>query len=161
MDAPDSPSAELRISAFSKEPSVLSAGVLVNLLGQFLATALFGLEYQRGALLRPSLAVLIGFELSVCFNYMANNSWTFKDRKRRGFTSNLAGFGKFHVVALYGFLIQVSVWNLLLAVIPDQIPAQAASYAANLIGILFATVNNYYLNSNFTWERGLERGLTH
>lgn len=142
-------------TTFFRYALIGSAGVLVNLLGQFLATALFGLEYQRGTLLRPSLAVLIGFELSVYFNYMANNSWTFKDRKRTGFTSNLAGFGKFHVVALYGFLIQVSVWNLLLAVTPDQIPAQAASYGANLIGILFATVNNYYLNKNFTWERGL------
>lgn len=133
-----------------------SAGVFVNLAGQFLATAWLGLEYQRGTFFRPSLAVLSGFELSVTFNYTASNFWTFKDRKRTGFTSNLTGFVKFHLVALYGFLIQISVWNMILSATPEQFPAQEASYAANLVGILFATVNNYYLNKNFTWGRNVD-----
>ncbi len=142
-------------TTFVRYALIGSAGVFVNLFGQFLATVLFGLEYQRGTLLKPSLAVLVGFELSVLFNYMANNAWTFKDRKRMGFLPNVTGFAKFHLVALYGFLIQVSVWHLLLTLMPEQIPAQPASYAANLMGILFATVNNYYLNKNFTWERSV------
>jgi putative flippase GtrA len=63
---------------------------------------------------------------------------------------------KFHLVALYGFLIQISVWNMILSATPEQFPAQEASYAANLVGILFATVNNYYLNKKFTWERNVD-----
>lgn len=144
-------------SLFLKYAMIGSVGVLVNLLGQFIATGLLGLEYAKGVFLKPSLAVLIGFEASVLFNYLANNAFTFRDSRKQGLLPNVIGLGQFHAVAIYGFVIQLAVWNLLLGFFdrlwePQWIgPVQRASYAANLVGILFATVNNFYLNKNFTW----------
>lgn len=142
---------------FFKYAIVGSLGVVVNLFGQFLSTFLFGLEYKRDTLLRPSFAVAIGFELSVLFNYFANNFWTFKEVSRSGFVSHFIGGFKFQIVSIYGFVIQIAVWHLLLQLMPETFLVEAQSYIANLGGILFATVNNYYLNKNFTWvtARGL------
>lgn len=136
---------------FLKYAIVGSLGVVVNLFGQFMATFLFGLQYERDTLLRPSFAVAIGFELSVLFNYFVNNFWTFKEVSQSGFMSHFIGVFKFQIVSVYGFVIQIAVWNLLLQLMPDTFFIEAQSYVANLGGILFATVNNYYLNKNFTW----------
>ena len=130
-----------------------SLGVVVNLLGQFIAASVLGFNFDQGGYFLPSMAVVFGFELSVVFNYIANNAWTFKQRRRYGLTSNLIGFLKFHGVALYGFLIQLSIWHLIITQNQPIVSDQLMSYVANLAGILFATVNNYYLNKNFTWSR--------
>ena len=132
-------------------------GVFINLLGQFIASNFFGWKLEKEATditLKLSMSVFFGFELSVLFNYILNNYWTFSDFKNTKFMANVFGFIKFNTVSIIGFFIQISIWSFSLLLWFDLNPDFLSSYKTyicNFFGILFATIGNYYLNKNFTW----------
>ena len=134
-------------------------GVFINLLGQYFSSEVFGWKLEKTnpeITLKPSLSIFFGFELSVLFNYILNNYWTFGDLKNQGFISNLFGFLKFNTISIIGFIIQISIWSFSLSLWLDynsNFLFEYRTYICNLLGIIFATIGNYYLNKNFTWSK--------
>jgi dolichol-phosphate mannosyltransferase len=78
-------------------------------------------------------------------NYLANNSWTFSERRHSSTADVLRGFGLFVVISACGAFINQSVtWYLqhLGALLPLAMAA----------GIAVSTVWNYFLNLDLTWK---------
>lgn len=134
-------------------------GIFINLLGQYTFNEIsifLKIENNNDNLLFPSTAVAFGFELSVFFNFLLNNYWTFQDRSRIGIKNQISAFIKFNSVSLIGFTIQYSCWIFILQIFNNFEPSiftGYTTYISNLIGILIATSTNYKLNSSFTWSK--------
>ncbi|MBP7148127.1 MAG: glycosyltransferase family 2 protein [Acidobacteria bacterium] len=127
-----------RSTEFVKFCVVGGSGVLVNMGAYVALTRKAGLPLEG--------ASPLAIELSILWNFLCNNSWTFRGRAARsGFLGKLA---RFHVVsaaaALANYLLLLAlvhlfgVWDVL----------------ANLVGIAVGTVFNFSMNSLWTW-RGL------
>ena len=142
---------------FIKHGLVGVVGVFVNLIGQWIGQEAFGWKgtgpvYESYFL--PSLAVALGYGLSVINNYVLNNIWTFREKKIRGM-GHIPGFLKYNLVTLGGFIIQISVWRFFLGFFQANFPfflPELMTYFCNLIGIAAATTWNYFLNKSFTWS---------
>jgi dolichol-phosphate mannosyltransferase len=123
---------------FIKFILVGGSGVFVNLGAYWLLT--------RMADLNNYLAVAFSFEASVISNFLLNHFFTFSDRRARGAFPFLLQFVKFNIISLGGFGIQEgSLWlfNSVLGV---------HDVVAVAIGIVIATLWNFFLNSWFTWK---------
>ncbi len=144
---------------FIKYCVIGTSGVLVNLIGQKIGIEFLNLshhDYKNLGYELPSLAVIFGFFLSLINNYFLNNLWTFKETQKKGFKQNLIGFFIFVFVSLLGLFVQLSVWRYSMSVILALFPSLEISYltyVCNFLGIVVATVGNYYLNKNFTWRK--------
>ena len=113
-----------------------SSGVIVNL-------ALFSIFLSLG--MNKFLASPLAIELSIIWNFLLNNGWTFKARKT-GASLKTRGL-KFNIVALGSLSISYSTFLALSYFFPSQDPRlfQAASIAP-------ATVVNYFFNSYWTFK---------
>lgn len=117
--------------------SVGATGVVVNEGLLFLLTEFAGLFYL--------VSSVMAIEMSILSNFLLNNTWTFRDRKRGSFLGRL---GKFNLVAFGGLLINV-------AILFDVSVAFGVHYlAANFIGIGCAVAWNYLMNLHWTWSQG-------
>lgn len=124
------------IKTFIKFAIVGTSGVLVNL-GIFTLLLLAGMNKY--------IASPIAIELSIIWNFLLNNYWTFRWRKTstrtriRGLKFNLVSFISLGVS--YGTFVALS---LALPSLPPQV--------SQLIGIVPATLVNYSLNSYWTFK---------
>ena len=126
------------LARFIKFAIVGGSGVLVNLGIYVLLTRLLSLnEY---------VANVLSFEASVISNFVLNNYFTFSDRRGRGGFPFLLQFVKFNVVSLGGLLIQAGSIRLFYEIMG------ISDVVALAIGIVIATLWNYFLNSWFTWK---------
>lgn len=135
------------------------AGVLVNLLGQWI-----GMEIIEKYFLHTmndniytvsSFSVGFGFVLSVIFNFVLNNSWTFREKRLDVRDAILVSFPRFTAVTVLGFLVQISVWRSFAGICTaNQIFGfYGCSFSGNLAGILSAAFGNYYLSDRFAWSK--------
>jgi len=144
---------------FIKYCIIGTTGVVVNLIGQKIGIEFLNLsqhDYRNLGYELPSLAVGFGFFLSIINNYFLNNLWTFKETQKKGLKENLFGFLIFTLVALVGFLVQISVWRYSMVIILYIFPnleSTYLTYICNFFGIVVATIGNYYLNKNITWQK--------
>jgi dolichol-phosphate mannosyltransferase len=144
---------------FIKYCIIGTTGVVVNLIGQKIGIEFLNLSQHDYRNLRyelPSLAVGFGFFLSIINNYFLNNLWTFKEIQKKGLKENLFGFLIFTLIALVGFLVQISVWRYSMGIILYIFPnleSTYLTYICNFFGIVVATIGNYYLNKNITWQK--------
>ena len=100
-------------------------------------------------------AVPFGYQMAIFTNYYLNNTFTFYEKRKKGFRAFLAGFLMFQLVSLFGLFIQTGVFQLL-HINGFLYGAFAEEWRAlfnNACGIVVALVSNYYLNMNFTWGR--------
>ncbi len=100
------------------------------------------------------LSALLGIQASIITNFLANNYFTFYDRRYRGW-SLLGGFSLFQLVSVVGVFVQLSVFQLLHR---NGFPTSSASpdIAAainNGVGLALASVTNFFLNVSITWNR--------
>jgi len=121
---------------------------------KFIGVGLSGVGVNEGVywlLTRPvSLydvaAQAISFEVSVISNFTLNDFFTFPDRRAPG----AARFGrrlfKFNLVSLVGLGFQTGALLLFTRVI------HLHDMVALLIGIILATIWNYFVNSIWTWK---------
>ena len=121
---------------FIKFCVVGGSGVFVNMGLYVLITRLMGIPYY--------IASPIAIELSILSNFTWNNLWTFK---KRDANATLAGkLIRFHVVssvaALGNYLILLGLVNVF----------GFWDVLANLVGIAFGTLVNYFMNSLWTWK---------
>lgn len=143
-------------STFMMYAFVGCTGVVVNLggfaLGEFLQLPRFNTGIFP--MLDPMfLSVPFGIQLSIITNYVLNNYITFYEQRHRGALKLLRGLLLFQLISMLGLIIQWSVFQLLHTngFLSSLVYEGLRSYLNNAIGIVVATVSNYYLNVNVTW----------
>ncbi len=102
------------------------------------------------------LSVPFGIQLSIMSNYILNNYVTFYETRHQGW-AHLRGAFTFQAISLFGLFIQFAVFQLLYVngFLNDSLPEGARKLASNGLGIVAATVSNYYLNLNITWKKSV------
>ena len=121
---------------FLKFAVVGASGVLVNL-------GLFTLLLAAG--MNKFIASPIAIEISIITNFLLNNYWTFRDRKTRD-RVRIKGL-KFNAVSLVSLGVSYATFIALSFVAPDVAPQ-----IHQLVGIVPATLVNYFLNSYWTFK---------
>ena len=121
---------------FIKFCVVGGSGVFVNMGIYVLITRLLGVPYY--------IASPIAIELSILWNFTWNNFWTFK--KRDASATWIGRLIRFHVVAGVAGLANYAALLVLVSVLGVW------DVLANLIGIAFGTLINYFMNSLWTWK---------
>ena len=112
------------------------SGVLVNL-GFF--TLFLMLEINK------YIASPIAIELSIIWNFLLNNYWTFRWRKT-GSRTRIRGL-KFNLVSIVALGVSYGTFVILSLAFPDTMPQ-----VHQLVGIVPATLVNYFLNSYWTFR---------
>jgi dolichol-phosphate mannosyltransferase len=125
-----------RSKTFLKFAAVGTAGVAVNL-GSF--TALMNLGMNK------YLASPLAIEVSIITNFLFNNFWTFSKRDMND-KVHIRGL-KFNMVSFVSLGVSYSTFLLLSAFDPTGIPQ-----VHQAIGIVPATLINYFLNSYWTFK---------
>jgi dolichol-phosphate mannosyltransferase len=113
-----------------------ASGVLVNL-GIF--TALLSVGVNK------FVASPIAIQASIMTNFLANNYWTFRSRNLAG-TVHARGL-RFNVVSVFSLAISYVTFIVLSRAFPRLAPQ-----IAQLVGIVPATLVNYFLNSYWTFR---------
>ncbi|MCC5815080.1 MAG: glycosyltransferase family 2 protein [Leptospira sp.] len=139
---------------FIKYSIVGIMGIFVNLLFQIIFDSILPnkeLDFPGNPFLKPSLSVILGFEISLIHNFLWNHHWTFMGREEKLWKALI----KFHLVSVFSFIIQISTWYYIYSIWIASVEehSQYATNIANLAGILFAFISNYILNKNITWKK--------
>ena len=121
---------------FIKFAIVGASGVLVNL-GFF--TLFLMMEINK------YIASPVAIELSIIWNFLLNNYWTFRWRKT-GSRTRIRGL-KFNLVSVISLGVSYGTFVALSVAFPDTKPQ-----FHQLIGIVPATLVNYFLNSYWTFR---------
>ena len=100
------------------------------------------------------VSALLGIQASIITNFLANNFFTFYDRRYRGW-GILGGLLLFQAVSVVGVFVQLAVFQLLHR---NGFPtastnADVAAAINNGIGLAVATLTNFFLNVSITWNR--------
>jgi len=125
-----------RSITFLKFAMVGLSGVVVNL-------GTFSLLLMAGT--NKFLASPVAIEISIIWNFLLNNFWTFQERDTvHGL--HMKGL-KFNIVSVLSLTLSYSTFLLLSYLFPD-----AAPQIPQFIGIIPATLVNYFLNSYWTFK---------
>jgi dolichol-phosphate mannosyltransferase len=114
-----------------------ASGVLVNL-GFFTLLLMMGVN--------KFIASPIAIELSIIWNFLLNNYWTFSQRNTADRT-RIRGL-KFNLVSIFSLGVSYGTFVLLSFTFPDTLPQ-----IHQILGILPATLVNYFLNSYWTFKQ--------
>jgi len=121
---------------FIKFGIVGSVGVIVNL-------GFFTLLLSMG--MNKFLASPIAIEISIIFNFLFNNYWTFRWRKSKE-RVRIKGL-KFNAVSLVALGVSYSTFLAISTAYPQMSPQ-----IPQLLGIIPATLVNYFLNTYWTFK---------
>lgn len=125
------------------------SGVVVNL------GALALLAEALGVPDTPSSAIAI--ELSILWNFLWNNAWTFRDKNARARAGFFRRMGYYNLVSLVGLGIQLATFVGLnrLVMFALSIPEPGLlKYLSQLVGIALAMAWNFLSNFHLTWAAG-------
>ena len=127
------------LQRFVKYCFVGGIGVVVNM-GVLAVLTGFGMKYL--------LAGVVAVETAIGTNFLLNEFWSFADLSRRqsGVVPRLLRFLKFNFFCAGGAVIALGLLWLLTAY------ADCHYLLSNLVGIAAATVWNYGMNANITWD---------
>lgn len=114
----------------------VAAGLQTLLLAGFV-------EYGR---LHYLLAAALAIEITIVFQYVLNNVWTFRAAKNTGWSEYLAGLAKTNLVRGSAIPLQLGVLYGLVTW-PD-----VAYLIANGVAILVSGVYRYVLDARWTWD---------
>jgi dolichol-phosphate mannosyltransferase len=98
-------------------------------------------------------ASVFAMESAIISNFILNELWTFRDRSSRktGMANRLKRFYRFNLICAVGAILNTVVSWALTHLAGIYLPMSA------LIGFGLATLWNYGLNSNYTWQVPIER----
>lgn len=121
---------------------------------KFLAVGASGIIVNEGLLfilrefakLALSVASPVAIEASIISNFILNDTFTFRDRRRAGTGSFFMRLGKFNIVSLAGAVINYGMTLFLTGTFGIHY------LISNLIGIVIATMINYLVNNWWTWK---------
>jgi dolichol-phosphate mannosyltransferase len=125
-------------SCFTRFGVVGATGTGLNLSVFSLLTSLLHVE--------PLQAATLSFELAMCSNFLLNDRWTFRHRRRAGEDSLIGALARYQLVALGGLVLNLLVLQALvnvLAVMP---------LVANATGIVAAMAWNFTLSLGWAWR---------
>ncbi|HSQ78180.1 MAG TPA: glycosyltransferase family 2 protein [Nitrospirota bacterium] len=125
-----------RSKTFLKFSVVGAAGVVVNLAS---FTVLLNLGMNK------FIASPVAIEISIIFNFFLNNFWTFSDRDVND-KIHIRGM-KFNIISFVALGVSYSTFLILSVVDPGGVPQ-----VHQAIGIIPATLINYFLNSYWTFK---------
>jgi dolichol-phosphate mannosyltransferase len=125
-----------RSKTFIKFAVVGASGVIVNL-------ASFTLLMEMG--MNKFLASPVAIEMSIITNFLLNNFWTFSKRDMND-KIHIRGL-KFNIVSFAALGVSYGTFLILSAVDPSGIPQ-----VHQAVGIIPATLINYFLNSYWTFK---------
>ncbi len=117
-------------------------GTGVNYLFLFIFYSLFHFHYL--------LAAAVAFEFGVISNFIFNNKWTFKDRRKSNENIFLRFFN-FNLVSLGGMAINLLIIFILKGHFNFNL------YIANLFAILCAWFWNFFVNNFWTWGKSSDK----
>ena len=105
------------------------------------------------------VSALLGIQASIVTNFVANNYFTFYDRRYRGW-GLIGGLLLFQAVSVVGVFVQLSVFQLLHrnGFPTASTDADLAAAVNNGIGLAVATLTNFLLNVSITWNRRASPG---
>lgn len=121
-------------SPFLRFTIVGAIGTLVNLLSLWLLRYPLALEHE--------IASITAIEVSVLNNFLLNDIWTFRGRRRGGFLRSLLGY---HFTNSLGIATQFIASSLLHRL------AGLESVISQFIGILIGFILNYSLSRRLVW----------
>ena len=100
------------------------------------------------------ISALLGIQASIVTNFVANNYFTFYDRRYHRW-GLLGGLVLFQAVSVVGVFVQLAVFQLLHrnGFPTASTSADVAVAVNNSIGLAVATVTNFFLNVSITWNR--------
>ena len=100
------------------------------------------------------VSALLGIQASIITNFLANNFFTFYDRRYHRW-GLLGGLLLFQAVSVVGVFVQLAVFQLLHrnGFPTESTNADVAVAVNNGIGLAVATVTNFFLNVSVTWNR--------
>jgi dolichol-phosphate mannosyltransferase len=116
--------------------AVGASGTVINMGLYVLFTRKFAIPIE--------IASLLAIELSILWNFILNELWTFEKRVRE--ITILSRLLRFHVVCCAAAASNYSILLLLVKVFGIW------DILSNLIGIAFGALLNYSLNSLWTWK---------
>ncbi|HFC52846.1 MAG TPA: glycosyltransferase [Gammaproteobacteria bacterium] len=128
---------------FVKFGMVGVSGSIVNFLGFAIASGL-GVSVP--------LAVFIGVQSAIMWTYFGNNLFTFSPIRYRGM-SYLRGLVLYEFASIYGLVIQLSVVTTIITYWPTVNDYLGLKYMAYMVGVAFAALGNYFIHTNYTWNR--------
>ncbi len=114
------------------------SGVFVNLGILWMLTDIVGFYYL--------LSAVFSIEASIISNFVMNDVWTFRDRKKKGFGEWLKRMAKFNVVSLPSFPMQMVVMGVLKEFFGVYY------LLAAFFGILIVFIWNFVANTLWTWR---------
>ncbi|MDG2277098.1 MAG: glycosyltransferase family 2 protein [Pseudomonadales bacterium] len=109
------------------------------------AVNLVSFQLLLSTLTNPYVSSAIAIEISIVWNFMLNNFWTFRDRTMR--TRKRVRGLKFNAVSLLTLVLSFSTFVLLRWFFPDH-PA----WFSQFISIFPAALANYFANSYWTFK---------
>jgi len=97
-----------------------------------------GINYLLGA--------LVAIEITILFNYILNNAWTFHRSKHTSLREYLVGLGKTNLVRATAIPLQLGALYLLVTV------GGAGYLVGNGIAIVVTGLYRYLLDASWTWN---------
>jgi len=113
------------------------SGVLVNMGVLYLLTEYLHFLYW--------ISSIFAIEISIIFNFLLNNIWTWRDRKKKSFTSRII---QYHISV--GMTAIIANW-LMLILLTEMFGLYYM--ISNLIGIVIGTIANYIVNDLWTFKQ--------
>ena len=132
------------LRTFLRFAVVGASGTAVNL-------GMFSAGWHAG--LNKYVASAVAVEVSIIWNFLLNNYWTFRDRKTRDKT-RIKGL-KYNLVSLATLGVSFATFSLLTVLVP-RLPPEVDQ----LVGIAPAVLVNYFLNSYWTFRSHTEAVLS-
>jgi dolichol-phosphate mannosyltransferase len=131
-----------RQSRFIKFAVVGGSGIFVNLGILFVLVEIAGLDKKLAA---PSISL----EVSIIYNFLMNNLWTFRDSKNK--SHFLIKLLKFNLVSLIGFCLNLLIYNAVLHIGLYKIFGARDYLPCQLTAIFVVMFWNYFMNKRWTW----------
>ena len=119
---------------------------LIGLTGVFVNLGILWLLTEK-AEMYYLFSAIFSIEASIISNFLLNDIWTFKDRKKRGIWNGLRRMFKFNLISLPAFPMQMGVMGFLKEFFGVYY------LLAAFMGIILVFIWNFVANSLWTWKR--------
>jgi dolichol-phosphate mannosyltransferase len=136
------------VTRFARFCVVGASGVIVDM------AVLWVLADPHRQLVSVSLAKALAAETALINNFLWNDRWTFRDRKRAGerAATRLKRLLKFNAICGLGIGFSVLLINLFYGRFGWNL------YLSNFLAIFLVTVWNFGMNARFNWSQPLQPG---
>ncbi len=122
---------------FLKFAIIGTSGICINMAFLYLFTSVMGIYYMASA--------IYAIEISILWNFIFNNIWTWKDRKKQKLYKKIV---KYHIST--GLSAILGNW-LILLILTEFFSVYYL--VSNLIGIAAATIANFLLSDLWTFRK--------